>query len=197
MRACREGGPQVEAALVVLHRSYGPALWREAWLALRDADLAQDLLQDTLLKVWRACASFRGDSQLYPWLQSILRRSAIDLLRRRRDEEPLDDEQGQLRPEVEQALTLAAAPGLQASPPERLQDQQAEQVFRRCAQRFATEHPQAAEVMRWIVEEELSPAQVAELLGRSPGATREFISQCRKKARRCFAEWHALVGAQT
>ena len=36
----------------------------------------------------------------------------------------------------------------------------------------------------------------AALLERTPGATREFVSQCRKRARRYYAEWYALL-AQT
>ena len=31
------------------------------------------------------------------------------------------------------------------------------------------------------------------MLERTPGATREFISQCRKRARTYLAEWHALA----
>lgn len=195
MRACREGGAQVEAALSSLHRDYGRALWHEGWRALRDADLAHDLLQETLLKVWRACTSFRGDAELYPWLLVILRRSAIDLLRRRRPEEPLEDDTGQVRAEVETAWGELRA-DLADVPPERLMARESEAVFRRCADRFAAEQPQAAEVIRWIAEEGLAPAEVAELIGRSPGATREYISQCRKKARLYFAEWYALAGRQ-
>ena len=193
MRACREGGRQIESALAALHRDYGQALWREAWRGMRDPDLARDLLQETLLKAWRACASYRGDAELYPWLVVILRRAVIDALRHRRPEEPLEDDNGQLRGEVETAWT-AWREDLASAPAQHLQDRQAEAVFRRCAERFAAEEPGAAEVVRWIAEDGLTPAQVADLIGRSPGATREYLSQCRKKARRYFAEWYALVG---
>lgn len=192
MRACREGGPRVESALATLHRDYGRALWSEGWRALRDPHLAQDLLQETLLKVWRACASFRGDAELYPWLVAILRRTAIDTLRRQRPEEPIDDDQGRLRDEVESAWSVWRE-DLVHTPLQRLQQQQAEALFRRCAERFAAEQPQAAEVIRWIAEDGLTPAQVSDLIGRTPAATREYISQCRKKARQYFAEWYALV----
>ena len=45
--------------------------------------------------------------------------------------------------------------------------------------------------MTWIVEDGLTNEQISELLDRTPGATREFISQCRKRARFYLAEWYA------
>jgi hypothetical protein len=42
----------------------------------------------------------------------------------------------------------------------------------------------------------LNNEQIAAILGRTPGATREFVSQCRKKARVYLAEWYALASAR-
>jgi DNA-directed RNA polymerase specialized sigma24 family protein len=50
--------------------------------------------------------------------------------------------------------------------------------------------------MTWIVEDGLSNDDIAELLNRTPGATREFISQCRKRARHYLAGWYALASEQ-
>lgn len=194
VRACREGGAPAERALTALYQDYGPALWRDAARMLRDAEGARDLLQDTLIKAWRACAGYRGESELFPWLQRILRRSAIDQLRRGRLEVAFEDEQGVLSPEVESAWTEWRA-DLHSEPASALQGRQSEAVYRRCAERFAAEEPQASHVIRWIAEEDLTPAEVAPLIGRSAGATREYISQCRKKARHYFAEWYALVAS--
>ena len=187
IRACREGGQAVERALRAMHRDYAGALMREAWHALHDEAEAQDLLQDTLLKAWRRCAGFRGQSELFPWLKQILRNAAIDRLRSRRPESPIDDEPGFEAAFADHRGDLDAQPERQAL------EAEADRVFRACAERFALEQPQAAAVIRWVAEDGLTPAQVAELLQRSPGATREYISQCRKKARRYFAEWYRLV----
>ena len=53
--------------------------------------------------------------------------------------------------------------------------------------------PAHAAVMTWIVEDGLSHGEIGQLLGRTPGATREFISQCRKRARHHFAEWYEMA----
>ncbi len=192
--ACRQGGRAVELALCALYRDYGGALQREAWLALRDADAAADLLQDTLLKAWQRCAGFRAESELFPWLRQVLRRGAIDRLRRGRDEVSIDE----LGPDAMMALerALCRQRGVADNPTEHaLISAQHERVYRRCAERFAAEHPQAAEVIRWIAEDDLGIAELAELLQRTPAATREYVSQCRKKARRYFHDWYALAAA--
>ena len=48
-------------------------------------------------------------------------------------------------------------------------------------------------VIAWIAEDGLSNEEIADMLGRTPGATREFISQCRKKARLHLTEWYTLA----
>jgi RNA polymerase sigma factor (sigma-70 family) len=192
MHACREGGHAVESALRTLYRDYAAALRREGWLALRDVDSAHDLIQETLLRAWQHCAGFRGDSELFPWLRQMLRHLAIDRLRRQRPERSIDTVAPTADPELEAALREHR--GSAFDEPERaMGERQLEAAYRRCAERFAADEPQAAEVIRWIAEDDLGAAEIAVLLRRSPGATREFISQCRKKARRYFQEWYVLA----
>jgi RNA polymerase sigma factor (sigma-70 family) len=192
MRACRDGGQRLAQALAGLQRDYGRALLHEAMAALGDLQAARDLLQDTLIKAWQRCAQYRGESELYPWLKSALRHGATDLLRRRRPEQPLTDEQGRVLAEVETALQQlrpASAPEQQAS------DAQLERLYRSCQANFQRDHPAAANVVRWIAEDGLGADELATLLQRSPGATREYLSQCRKKARVYFRDWYLLASA--
>lgn len=94
MRACREGGAAIESALRELDRRFFAVLYRDGLRALRDPDSAHDLVQDTFIKVWRRCATFRGDSELLPWIKSILRHAAIERLRQPKHEDPMEDHQG-------------------------------------------------------------------------------------------------------
>ncbi len=93
MRACREGGAAIEQALRELDRKFFAVLYRDG-LRTRDADATHDLVQDTFIKVWRRCATFRGDSELLPWIKTILRHSAIEQLRWPVHEVPMEDAQG-------------------------------------------------------------------------------------------------------
>lgn len=191
-RACREGGRQIEQWLRRFDARYGAALYREAGLALRHAAAAEDLVQDTLIKVWQRCASFRGEAHPYAWVRQILRRAVLDLLRARVPEEPLEDDQGELSIAAREAINHLSIDGV-IRPDDAHQAAVLQGMYQRCYARFAAAHPEHATVLRWIAEDGLEPAEVAELLGRSPGATREFLSQCRKKARPFLAEWYAAA----
>jgi RNA polymerase sigma-70 factor, ECF subfamily len=191
IRACREGGAAIEQALRQLDRAYFRVLLGEAMRGLRDPDAARDLVQDAFIKVWRRCATFQGESELLPWIRSILRRTLIDQLRKEDREVAIEDEQG-LTPEArtrveELSVDRVPAPDLEA------RRDQLDECFRRCWGRFERAAPAHALVLAWIVEDGLSHEQIASLLGRTPGATREFISQCRKRARVHLGEWYELA----
>lgn len=58
-----------------------PRLLRQARLAVHDAALAEDLVQDTLLAVLQQRAGYRGDAALSTWAISILRHKVADWYR--------------------------------------------------------------------------------------------------------------------
>jgi RNA polymerase sigma-70 factor (ECF subfamily) len=191
MRACREGGAAIERALQLLDRSYFPVLFRESLRGLGDHESARDLVQDTFIKVWLRCATFQGDSELLPWIKSILRHGLLDRLRKSTSEIALET------PEEQSSETQLRIAELSAEtiprPDTEAARAQLDDCFKRCWQRFETASPSHALVMAWIVEDGLTHEQIGELLGRTPGATREFISQCRKRARLHLAEWYQLA----
>ena len=191
MRACREGGSAIEHALRELDRSFFAVLYRDGLRTLRDPDAARDLVQDTFIKVWRRCSTFRGESELLPWIKTILRHGAIERLRQPAHEVPMEGREGLTEDAARRILEIS----LERNPtPELLarQREQAEQ-FRRGWRQFQDEDPLHASVMTWVVEDGLSTDDIAQLLGRTPGATREFVSQCRKRARLYLADWYALA----
>jgi RNA polymerase sigma-70 factor (ECF subfamily) len=53
------------------------------WLA-RDSNVAQDLVQETLLRAWRSLDSLTDDAAARPWLLTIARREHARLHERRR-----------------------------------------------------------------------------------------------------------------
>lgn len=72
-----------------LYERHGPAIL--AFLVSRTADraLAEDVLHDVMLTVWRAAGTFRGASAVRTWLLSIAHHTACKALRRHRREQPL------------------------------------------------------------------------------------------------------------
>lgn len=195
-QACREGGRRIEAWLRIVDREHGARFCREAAAALRSWQAAEDVVQEAMVKVWQRCASFHGTGDPIAWIHQVVRHTLLDALRQGKTqasrESPLQDDEGELTPDVQHAVQGLSAERI-ATPEHALGERQVEAVFRQCFERFAQAHPQHATVLRWVVEDGLDNAAIEALLERSPGATREFISQCRKKSRSFFAPWYALV----
>lgn len=74
-------------ALDDFHRLLGERSprWYSACLRItRDAALAEDAVQDALLKAWDKRAHFRGEAELDTWIHRIAINAAIDQMRRLR-----------------------------------------------------------------------------------------------------------------
>jgi RNA polymerase sigma-70 factor, ECF subfamily len=64
--------------------------WYRACLRITgDPGLAEDAVQDALLKAWNRRDDFRADAELDTWIHRIALNSAIDILRKRRG--PVDE----------------------------------------------------------------------------------------------------------
>ena len=55
-----------------------------ARLILRDHELARDAVQDGFIRAWQGLPSLRDPDRFEAWLRSLVARSCIDILRRRR-----------------------------------------------------------------------------------------------------------------
>jgi len=191
MRACRDGGTAIEEALRNLDRDFFAVLYSRALRTIRNPDAARDLVQDTFIKVWQRCASFHGDSELLPWIDAILRNGVLDRLRRGGREVPFND--GDAMNAELSARVAELSQREVATPDDDLKRQQLAECFQKCWTRFEEAAPSHAAVISWIAADGLSHEEIGALLERSPGATREFISQCRKRARVHLAEWYELA----
>ena len=69
------------AAELDTHRLY---LLRVAQLQLRDADLAEDVVQETLVAAFSARDGFSGRSSVKTWLTGILKHKIVDAIRQKR-----------------------------------------------------------------------------------------------------------------
>jgi RNA polymerase sigma factor (sigma-70 family) len=64
-----------------IYARYAGAVFTVAFSRLADRDLADEAVQETFLKAWRARATFDPDRNLSPWLYMIARRTAADMAR--------------------------------------------------------------------------------------------------------------------
>jgi RNA polymerase sigma-70 factor (ECF subfamily) len=90
LQACARGD---RTALHSLYSATAPQLFGLALGIVRSRDLAEDIMQDSFVRVWRHAHSFEpGRGSAMAWLAGIVRNRCIDHLRQRGREVPLDDE---------------------------------------------------------------------------------------------------------
>ena len=78
--------PKPDEVLRILIEEYGPAMYRLARSIMGDGALAEDVVQESLLKAWQAAGSLHEDSALRAWALRITHNTAISALRKRREE---------------------------------------------------------------------------------------------------------------
>lgn len=90
VRRGRNGDDRALGLLVERHQA---GAYRVAVSYVRDADAAEDVVQDAFVKAFRALDRFRGDAAFRTWLFRITANEAKGALRKtgRRGETPLDD----------------------------------------------------------------------------------------------------------
>lgn len=64
---------------------YGNRLLRTCYLILKDREEAEDVVQETFIKVFRSIDSFRENSNLYTWIYTIALNLSRDRLRKKQD----------------------------------------------------------------------------------------------------------------
>ena len=84
-------------AFELLYRLYHPRLTRFLERMTRRPGLVEEVLDDTLMVVWRRADTFKGDSKLSTWIFAIAYRKALKALRRL--DYPAVDESADERPE--------------------------------------------------------------------------------------------------
>ena len=79
-----------DAALRSAYEAHGAELYRFARRALADGALAEDAVQETFVRAWRASGSYDpARSSQRTWLFAILRNVVIDFARARRSRPPV------------------------------------------------------------------------------------------------------------
>lgn len=172
----RAGGKRRSGAFERLYDAHALRMLRYfARQGLR-AEEGEDALQETFLHAVRAIDGFRGSDgpSLAAWLWAIARNCLTNVLRRRLDEESLD---AHADDDTLDAL-LAANPSLTVRdvPASGLED-----CVAAAYAAFEAAHPGRGEALRLYTTEGWSGVDFAAWLGRSHGAAREYLSQCRAR----------------
>jgi RNA polymerase sigma-70 factor, ECF subfamily len=78
-----------EDALLALHSQYANLVYSVAYHILNDPMTAEEVTQDTFMRLWKKSASFDPQKgRFVTWLLTVTRRLAIDVLRQQQRREP-------------------------------------------------------------------------------------------------------------
>ena len=161
------------AALEALYSRVAPLLLALLLRMLKRRDLAEDVLQDVFVKVWREARQFdRLRGRPLAWLVSIARYRAIDLQRSHRPVLSLTDAQLELEPELrlpdpnEGAATL----GLGAA-------------LLRCLEQLAA--PQRRCVVL-AYQDGLTHGEISRAIGEPLGTVKSWVRRSLVSLRRCI-----------
>jgi RNA polymerase sigma-70 factor, ECF subfamily len=84
----RQGGEAGTLDPAVWLNAHGDIMWRYVMGRFGNPEVAEELIQETLLAALEGRACFRGECSERTWLLSILRRKMVDHLRRKTRESP-------------------------------------------------------------------------------------------------------------
>lgn len=122
-----------EAALQELFSTYGQRLYAYALRLTLDPVQAEDVVQDTLVVVWRSAGTFRGAGRLVAWLMRIVHHTAIKSLRH--SFIPISEE-------MENSLS-----GTEPLPEEQIQSSERTEWVRQGLERLSPEHRAVLELV--------------------------------------------------
>ena len=100
-------------AFNLLVRQYQQKIYWHVRKMVIDHDDANDLTQETFIKVWNSLGNFRGDSQLYTWIYRIATNECLNFLNKKRRKFflPIGDVEGELLEKLENNSDLVTSGG--------------------------------------------------------------------------------------
>jgi RNA polymerase sigma-70 factor (ECF subfamily) len=154
-----------QSAMRALFARYWVTLYRWLLRLVDDATLADDLLSEVFLDVWRQAASFGARSSVSTWLLAIARYKALSARRRRTDAQ-LDE------------ATVSTVPDIADDPEITLQKKDRAEALRQSLSRLLPEH---REVIDLAYYHSKSVKEIAEIVDINEATVKTRMFYARKK----------------
>lgn len=160
-------------ALRLIYDNMAPMLMGVAMRIVRRRDLANDVLHDAFIQVWRKADTFdpaRGAG--HAWLLSVVRNRALSVLRKLGREQQLDE------------AVLADQPADEPSALDRLASASDAQALRRCLETLDDDRRRCI-VLAYA--DGMSHVQIAAHLGSPLGTVKSWVRRGLESLRRCLS----------
>lgn len=160
-----------EEACGALYRAYRQPLWELAYSYARSAAVAEELVHDVFLALWRGRASWEVRESVRAWLFASVRNRALNHLRHERVAGRVGSH----------AMTEEAVPAMGSRPAGADADVEAGELEAAIREAVSAlpERRRAAMLLRW--QHDLSAAEIAKALGTSPESVRVLLTRARQE----------------
>jgi len=152
-------------AMKVLFARHHLRVFRFVVRLVRDEGVAEDLISEVFLDVWRQAGRFEGRSAVATWLLAIARFKALSALRRKPDEELDEEAAGAIEDQSDDPEVVLAKKDKGA-------------VIRECLKGLSVEH---REIIDLVYYHEKSVEEVAEIVGIPEATVKTRMFYARKK----------------
>jgi RNA polymerase sigma-70 factor (ECF subfamily) len=152
-------------AMQVLFARHHVRVYRFVLRLVGNQSVAEDLISEVFLDIWRQADRFEGRSAVSTWMLAIARFKALSALRKKPEEE-LDEE------------TAAAIEDPEDDPEVAMQKKDKSQVLRKCLEALSPEH---REIIDLVYYHEKSVEEVAEIVGIPENTVKTRMFYARKK----------------
>lgn len=189
------GTATIESELAA-HRSY---LLRFARLQLRNDAWAEDAVSETMLAALAKPQSFGNRSQLKTWLVGILKHKVLDMLRQRRREVQLIDDEGDGSEELDALMFKAdghfvSSPADWGDPEQELHSRQFFKVLEACTDKLPAAMGRVFLMREWL---ELESDEICKELQLTPTNLYVQLHRARLRLRECLElNWFGTRGVQ-
>jgi RNA polymerase sigma-70 factor, ECF subfamily len=157
-----------EQAMAVLYDRYSKIVYSVALRVLRDTAAAEDVMQEIFMQVWRSPNGFVATKgSLGGWLAVVARNRAIDMLRRKRPSEEIED--------ISMASTFNLA-----------EDSERNLLMERARAAVVLLPPEQRKMLEMAFFDGLTHAEIAEMTGDPLGTVKTRIRSALMTVRKAF-----------
>lgn len=155
---------QDRAAVEVLYARHQVRIYRFIMRFVRNEAIAEELVNEVFLDIWRRAGRFEGRSSVSTWMLAVARNKAISLLRKR-TEDGLDERMAENIRDTGDDPEIAAQKGDKGM------------IIRQCMDGLSAEH---REVVDLVYYHEKTVREVSEITGTSEGTVKTRMFYARK-----------------
>lgn len=149
-----------------LYEHYGQRLYAYALRLTENPAQAEDILQESMLIVWRKAATYRGEGSVKAWLLSIIRNKCMQLFRQK----PTESIEGSDLDFADEAIPMEKD----------ISQQDERSRVREALQRLSPEH---REVLELVFYQGLNQKEVAQVCRCPVGTVKSRLSYARQQLR--------------